>query len=105
MPDIAPPQPPVPYREVPPPVLDEPKLFGEPRLPTYRARNVDSVDDERPPARDDELAQPGRNGATLGWVASLVVLLLLGWMAFAFRADVIAAWPASARLFAALGLR
>jgi predicted Zn finger-like uncharacterized protein len=40
----------------------------------------------------------------LAWVASLVLLALLAGGAYAWRSDVVAAWPASARAYAAFGL-
>jgi len=40
----------------------------------------------------------------VGWAASLLVLALLVWGALAYRDDVMAAWPESARLYHALGL-
>ncbi len=102
-PAVVPPPPPLPP-EVPAPVLDEPKLFAAPRLAAYRPRNVDSVDDERPPPRNDDLPPPRDSGVMLGWVASLVVLVALGWAGFAFRVAIMAAWPPSQRLYVALGL-
>lgn len=38
------------------------------------------------------------------WVASLVVLLLFGWGVIAWRADLMRVWPASTRLYDAIGL-
>jgi predicted Zn finger-like uncharacterized protein len=38
------------------------------------------------------------------WAASLVVLLLCCWGMIAWRADVMHAWPASTRLYDAIGL-
>lgn len=38
------------------------------------------------------------------WLASLLLLLLLAWGAYAGRAGIMAAWPASQRLYGALGL-
>jgi predicted Zn finger-like uncharacterized protein len=40
----------------------------------------------------------------LAWGGSIVVLILLIAMAFAWRSEVIALWPASARAYSALGL-
>ena len=39
------------------------------------------------------------------WAASLVALLVLGWVAYEWRGNVMAAWPPSERLYAALGLK
>ncbi len=38
------------------------------------------------------------------WAASIVVLLLFGWGAIAWRADLMHAWPPSTRLYDAIGL-
>lgn len=42
--------------------------------------------------------------AGLAWLASAGVLVAAGWAAVAFRADVMAAWAPSKRLYALLGL-
>ncbi len=102
----APPPPRAVVEEPPaPPPPEETPLHIEPRLAGYRPRSVDTVDDDRPPPRDDEieLAPRGR-GAWIGWLISLLVLAALLWAAFAFRGQVIGAWPPSARLYAVLGL-
>ncbi|MGH7154743.1 MAG: zinc-ribbon domain-containing protein [Acetobacteraceae bacterium] len=49
-------------------------------------------------------APPRRSGALVGWVISLVVIVLLCWGAFAWRAEIMQAWPPSTRAYAALGL-
>ncbi len=69
-------------------------------------RSIDSIDDDRPPPRDDEidLAPPGRS-VMIAWIISLLIIAALIWAAFAFRAEVMGAWPPSARLYAAIGLR
>lgn len=40
----------------------------------------------------------------LAWAASIVAVLVLGWGAFAERATIMEVWPASIRLYGALGL-
>jgi hypothetical protein len=40
----------------------------------------------------------------LAWVGSFVVIVLLGWAAYAGRTPIMHAWPPSIRLYAALGL-
>jgi predicted Zn finger-like uncharacterized protein len=40
----------------------------------------------------------------LAWAASVLVLVLLVWAAYGWRAEIMHAWPASERLYAALGL-
>lgn len=87
------------------PALEE-RLRTEPRLAGYRPRSVDTADDARPPPRDDEInLAPNRRGALLAWLVSLAILALLIWAAFAFRNQVMGAWPPSTRLYAVLGLQ
>jgi predicted Zn finger-like uncharacterized protein len=40
----------------------------------------------------------------LAWAASIVAVLVMGWGAYAGRATIMQVWPASIRLYAALGL-
>jgi hypothetical protein len=40
----------------------------------------------------------------LAWAGSIVLLLLLCAVAFAWRSQIVAAWPPSARAYAAFGL-
>jgi hypothetical protein len=40
----------------------------------------------------------------LAWVGSIALLTLLVVMAFAWRSEIIALWPPSARAYSALGL-
>jgi predicted Zn finger-like uncharacterized protein len=91
---------------LPLPATEPPAPGGrvEPRLPGYRLRNVDSVDDERPPAEDYESLAASRRGAKLAWLLSLVLLVALGWAGIVYRDTVMAAWPPSTRLYDVLGL-
>ena len=60
---------------------------------------------ERMPPRSAHARSPTPILASLAVVAiSLVVLVSLGWAAYAWRAEVMHAWPPSERLFVALGL-
>ena len=58
----------------------------------------------------DRLAQPmalrssGRAALRVAWAASVVIILWLLWGAYAWRADVMADWPPSVRLYSLLGL-
>lgn len=106
LPAAATPAPSFPEESPPPEEEPEGRRHIEPRLSGYRTRNIDTADDERPLPRDDEIElAPRRGGAVVGWLISLAILALLLWAAFAFRDAVISAWPPSARLYAAFGLR
>ncbi|WP_144186507.1 zinc-ribbon domain-containing protein [Elioraea rosea] len=51
-------------------------------------------------------ARPRLGGAaTIGWVATILVLGAAGWGAYAYRDAVVQAWPPSERVYLALGLR
>lgn len=51
------------------------------------------------------VAERGRRTAVwLGWLVSLVIWGLVIWAGYHYRADIMAAWPPSQRLYAALGL-
>ena len=39
------------------------------------------------------------------WVASFLVLAAIGWSAYAWRGEIVRAWPPSERVYVALGLR
>ncbi len=39
------------------------------------------------------------------WVASLLLLAAMGWAGLHYRQEIMRAWPPSARLYLALGLR
>jgi predicted Zn finger-like uncharacterized protein len=104
-PSVTPASPPQPPPPAAPPEEAEAPARIEPRLSAFRPRSVDSLDDARPPPRDDEIEfAPRRRGALIAWLLSLLVLAALIWAAFAFRGAVMGAWPPSTRLYAALGL-
>jgi hypothetical protein len=48
---------------------------------------------------------PARLGVGLGWVGLIVVVLLIGWSATAFRRQIATVWPQSASLYSALGMK
>jgi predicted Zn finger-like uncharacterized protein len=79
---------------------------SRPRLPSLRTPEpAAGAEDERlPPQNYEDFSRAGR-GALLGWAVSLIVLIALGVAAVGWRDAVMAAWPASERLYAALGLR
>jgi predicted Zn finger-like uncharacterized protein len=57
----------------------------------------------RPPTPRPFPARPNM-ALRIAWAASVVVVLLLGWGAYAERAVIMQTWPPSIRLYAALGL-
>jgi predicted Zn finger-like uncharacterized protein len=98
--------PPVELRRLAPPRPDGAKPAK--KLASYRGRDerrLTAIDpDERPPPREDDPTR-GRRVALVGWVLSLLLLVALGFGAVAWRGAVMASWPPSERLYAALGLR
>jgi predicted Zn finger-like uncharacterized protein len=48
---------------------------------------------------------PSRLRVRLAWLLSLALLGFLGWAAYAWRAEVVEAWPPSARVYDAFGMR
>ncbi len=59
-----------------------------------------------PETAEERVARSGPVPAVMaGWVASLVVLVALGWEFLAWHAAIQRVWPASERLYALLGVR
>jgi predicted Zn finger-like uncharacterized protein len=93
----------------PPPAAPEPpapRPRPEPRVERpLRADPLPPPEREPPPSLRAR-SRPAPVLATVAAIAvSVVVLAALGWAAFAWRAEVMHVFPASQRLFAALGLR
>jgi predicted Zn finger-like uncharacterized protein len=80
----------------PPAVVPEPARAAEPAAPRAQEKLVPEPGER--PSRALVVV------AGLAWLASVGVLAGAGWAAVAFRADVMAAWGASRRLYALLGL-
>jgi len=108
------PETPVPWPE--PPVRPRATDLGGPP-PSPHSPRPDPGRAERPSAppaeearaagADDRAPRPRSLAAAalIGWVATVVLLAVAGWGAYAYREAVIAAWPPSERLYLALGLR
>jgi predicted Zn finger-like uncharacterized protein len=117
----------IPVQAVPPepPAAPEPPPAGE---PAPRASELPPAEEPAPPrappepppteepapevrqsAMDRLSAHPSRpssgTGLRIAWAVSLVVLLALAGAAFAWHAQVVAAWPPSARAYALFGMR
>jgi predicted Zn finger-like uncharacterized protein len=89
-----------------PPEPAPPEPTSRPRLPSLRPPEpAAGADEERLPPQNYEDFSRGGRGALLGWAVSLIVLIGLTVAAVGWRDTVMAAWPASERLYAALGLR
>jgi predicted Zn finger-like uncharacterized protein len=87
-----------------PPAEPEPPGRHEPRLNPLRPR-AEARLPEPPPLPPEEPPRRSRAGAVVAWVLSLLVLAAAGGAAVTWRAQVMAAWPPSERVFSAVGLR
>jgi predicted Zn finger-like uncharacterized protein len=96
--------------EAPPVQIDAP-LVNEPKPLEFSPKAPEEQElESRGLTAMDRLAQPlplrSSGGAALRttWLAIVVVVLGLLWGAYAWRADVMADWPPSVRLYSLLGL-
>jgi predicted Zn finger-like uncharacterized protein len=86
-------------------VPPEKPLRSGPRLSLLKSRRGKVAGEDRSPLPyDGALSTWQRRGPVLGWVATFVVLLALLWAVMAWHEEIMALWPASERLYAALGL-
>jgi predicted Zn finger-like uncharacterized protein len=95
--------------EAPPSDFSEPVAITTPPAPVSDATPV-AEPSPRPSSAMDRLAvqsapPSSRLRLRLAWLASLVLLALLCFAAYAWRADIVEAWPPSARMYAAFGMR
>lgn len=88
----------------PPVARPEPKLERLAAAPGMRTPIL-SVPQARPVpiAAPPEPGRPDR-GVALGWIVSVVILVALAAAAYAKRDEIVRAWPASERAYAALGI-
>lgn len=111
-----PPPPPVSI-SVPPPMLSVKPTLPIPVLPETRSIYPVPPPFDPPPPPSTLLARaapppdvepfavtPAGSGAILGWLASLMLVFGLLWAAYAYREPIMAAWPPSIRMYAALGM-
>lgn len=93
-----------------PPDDDEPDLPPPPVVPLMQPAGggpdavVPRAEEKLAPAPGERPSRKLAIVAGLAWLASVAVLAGAGWAAVAFRAEVMAAWAPSRRLFALLGL-
>lgn len=89
-PPLAPAEPEAPQPEAPEPEPPQPAATVK---PSAMARLAAQAETPRP-----------STALRLAWVGSIVLLILLAAVAFAWRSQIVAAWPPSARAYAAFGL-
>jgi len=99
------PRPPGPPPPAPPPVVVPPVVPPSVRPPARQMDYREELDEGKPPRRRVSAGGASNRVAVLGWLLSVLVLAMLGGAAVAWRGDVMAAWPPSQRVYAALGLR
>lgn len=88
-----------------PSVAEPPPAPARDRSPAHPAlRRPPQVIEPPLPQFGDTVPQRPRIALWLGWIASILVLLLLAASVLMFRADIVAAWPPAERFYAALGL-
>ena len=99
-----------------PPAAPEPPDSHEPppaEEPAPRAPEPPPTEEPAPEVRQSAMdrlsAHPARpatgTGLRIAWAASLVAILALAGAAYAWRAQVVAAWPPSARAYALFGMQ
>lgn len=100
---VSPAEPPEPER---PPLIESEAPPPPPSAPEPEDSRV--IGEVRRSAMARLAAQPATRrpsfGLRLAWAGSIVVFILLIAMAFAWRSEIIALWPPSARAYSALGL-
>jgi hypothetical protein len=83
----------------PPPVADAP-----PAMQSEAEAEPAGDAPARPQSAMDRLSTPpvpppSSLRLRAAWIASLAALVVLGWAAYGWRAEIVAAWPPSARVF------
>ena len=76
-------------------------------IPDARVAEDAPVSSPAPGSADGRKREPGRAGAALlamAWLATVLLLVGLGWAVVVRRADIMQTWPPSQRAYAALGL-
>jgi predicted Zn finger-like uncharacterized protein len=100
----------MPDPEAAPPAPEAGETQGNGRLASkLRRRGASAAEPPAPfPKLDMDLGPapppPAGMAVVAGWVATVLFLLAAGWGGLEYRADIMAAWPESARLYDLLGL-
>jgi predicted Zn finger-like uncharacterized protein len=91
-----------------PPALVEQAIISALRVPAADS-SLATVPPRQLSAMERLAAHPAwpvsRVRLRLAWAASLALIVFLGWAAYAWRAQIVEAWPPSARMYAALGMK
>jgi len=88
-----------------PPEAPAPRLRPEPHLERPLRAEAPPPERQPPPSLRARARPTPMLAGAAAIVISVMVLAALGWAAFAWRAEVMHVFPASERLFAAVGLR
>lgn len=91
------------------PPAEEPVAEEPAPEPAEEDEPVESASEPEPEPDDAEEApkprKAARNAFTIaGWVGLVAAVLVIGWSAATFRAQIVGAWPQSASLFSRLGM-
>ncbi len=93
---------------VPSPTAPQPPMVAQPEPAPAVASTPELPRDVIRPARRPPVPRPVPSrpdvALLLAWVASVAVILLAVWGAYAERTTIMEVWPPSVRLYAALGL-
>lgn len=101
----SPPEPPAPQPAAPEPAAAPPAESLTPDRPPPSRGPTQSMPIDPPlPRLSDAPTSPPDRMALAGWLVTVAVLAVGVYAGLAFRAEIMGAWPASARLYQALGL-
>ena len=81
-------------RPAPAQTPDVPRVLAAERRPAVIADPAPQPGPDKPAPRADVMA---------GWVASLALLVVMGWSAVNWREPIMQAWPAATRVYTVLG--
>jgi predicted Zn finger-like uncharacterized protein len=101
---------PPPRAAAPPPPPTEPAAAVVERTAAEETAEPQTTPETPGPSAMDKLAAhpalpQSRLPLRLAWAASLLLIILAAWSAYALRSQIVDAWPPSARMYAAFGMR